>query len=633
MLARARRFRRLAAAVAAVAGVAVFAPGYAAAAPAQVISPGPYVLATSPSSVPGAASTYHPVTPFTAYRSNGRIAARHAVPMSLASVGGLPAAGSFSAVAVTVTVTRPTSSTSAAVFAPGTSGRIKVVTVPAKGAATGFTLVPVDSAGRLRARLSRGHANLRVDVDGYLSRGRGGVTFHPLAPASVLQTQGVAGGGTRRVSVVGAPKTGLPPNGRVAAVALAVTATRPTATTTVSAYPRGSRASTAPVVSARRGTTASGLAIVAVGRHGDVLLRNEHGQTRLSAAVEGYWTTDPTGSRFRSVTPTELYGGTTAGNAWRSIRVAGRAGVPSPAKASAAVLSITTGPPSGSATVTVAPARSGFPSHGPITVAAHHTVTTSVLNRLTGRDVHIYSTRRMRLTVSVVGWYGATASGVDVNANSACSTISTGAAFAVIGATTGTPYASPDAGCFHAAVVQAEALPAAPQFYMNLADPGKASAGHWNDGGPRACHVAHNYDIGCAYDYGYRAAQQAVGFASLQGAAAGSRWWVDVEIDNSWGSATIGEPGHRAANVADIQGALKYLGSHGYPTGIYTETAWWGPITGSPRTFSQVPVWGGGAGNPKNARANCKAVSITGGPALLAQWFKTQGGTDHDVAC
>jgi hypothetical protein len=632
MLSRARRFRRLAAAVVAVAGVGLAVPGYAAAAPAQVISPRPYVPTLSPSIVTGAASTYHLVTPFTAYRSTGRIPARHPVTMSLASHHGVPAAGGFTAVAVTVTVTRPTSSTVATVFAPGTSGSTKVVTVPAKGAATGFTLVPVDSAGRLQARLSRGHANLRVDVDGYLSTGSGGATFHPLPAASVLRPHRVGGGGTRRVSIIGAPKTGLPPNGRVAAVALAVTATRPTATTSVSAYPRGSLASTAPVLSARRGTTASGVAIVRVGTHGDVLLRNAHGHARLSAAVEGYWTTDPTGSSFRSVTPTELYGGTTAGNAWRSIRVARRAGVPSPARASAAVLSITTGPPSGSAAVTVAPARSGFPSSGPITVAAHHTVTTTVLTRLTGRDVLIYSTRRMRLTVSVIGWYGATASGVDVNADSACSTISSGSAFAVIGATVGKPFASPDAGCFQAAVVQAQGLAAAPQFYLNLADPGKASAGHWNDGGPRACHVTHNYAVGCAYDYGYRAAQQAVGFASSHGAAVGSRWWVDVETDNTWGSAS-GAPRHQAANVADIQGALKYLGSHHYPAGVYTETAWWGAITGDPGTFSHVPVWGGGAGSAKNARANCKAVSITGGPALLAQWFKTQGGIDHDVAC
>jgi hypothetical protein len=181
-------------------------------------------------------------------------------------------------------------------------------------------------------------------------------------------------------------------------------------------------------------------------------------------------------------------------------------------------------------------------------------------------------------------------------------------------------------------VAQAQGLRAAPQFYMNLADPGRASKQHWNHGGPKACYVAHNYDAGCAYDYGYLAAEQAVGFAQAHGMAAGSRWWVDVETDNSWGGK-LDAPAHHAANVADIKGALRYLATHGFPAGIYTETAWWSPITGSPSTFSQVPVWGGGAGSAKNARANCKAVSITGGPALLAQWFRTQGGVDHDVAC
>jgi hypothetical protein len=115
--------------------------------------------------------------------------------------------------------------------------------------------------------------------------------------------------------------------------------------------------------------------------------------------------------------------------------------------------------------------------------------------------------------------------------------------------------------------------------------------------------------------------------------AAGSRWWVDVETDNSWGSSTLGSPGHTKANVADIQGALRYLATHGLPAGIYTETNWWAPITGSSTAFSAVPVWGGGADSAANARANCKAVSITGGPALLAQWFTKQGGIDHDVAC
>jgi hypothetical protein len=556
------------------------------------------------------------------------------VTVSLGSTGRLPAAGSFTAVAVSVTVSHPTAATAAAVLAPHAAAATRVVTAPAKRVATGFTVVPVDSTGRLRARLSKGHADLRIDVLGYLSDVGAGDMFHPLAPATVLKAHRVSGHGTRRVSVVGAPRTGLPPNGHVAAVALAVTASRPSASTTVTAYPRGSRASTSPVVSAHHGTTTSGLTVVGVGAHGDVALRNAHGHATLSAVVEGYWTTDPIGSSFRSVTPTELYEGSTAANAWRSVRVTGRAGLPARSGVSAAMLSITVGPSSHSGSLVVAPTRQGFPARGAVSVAAHTTVTTSVLARISHADVRIYASRRMPIAVSVIGWYGATANGVDVNAGpgSCASGLDGGARFALIRATSGVPYTSADADCFATDLAMAQHLPAAPQFYMNLADPGKASAGHWNDGGPKACHVTHNYDPSCAYDYGYRAAAQAVGFARSQGMAAGSRWWVDVETDNTWGSKERALPGHHAANAADIQGALRYLKAHGFPAGVYTETSWWGPITGSSTAFSHTPVWGGGADSPKNARANCKAVSITGGPALVAQWFVDKTD-DHDIAC
>jgi hypothetical protein len=297
---------------------------------------------------------------------------------------------------------------------------------------------------------------------------------------------------------------------------------------------------------------------------------------------------------------------------------------------SAAVLSITTGPPSGSAYLTVAPTRRGFPSSGPVTVAARSAATNLVVSRLSGPTVHVYASRHMRMTVRVVGYYGPTASGTDVSCSSS---LMSGSTFAVIRATSGQPYSDADTTCFHNALTAAAQLPAAPQFYLNLADPGKASAGHWNAGGPRSCHVAKDYDLGCAYDYGYEAARQAVGFAASQGAAAGSRWWVDVETDNSWGNRHLSDPpGHTAANVADINGALHYLSAHGYPSGIYTETAWWNAITDSSKAFSSVPVWGGGADSAANARANCRQVSITGGPALLSQWFVTKS-VDHDIAC
>ncbi len=634
---RAPRSRRLAVAVVAAAGVGLALPAHASAAlePVGHALHGPAATTTTPATSAATAepfSAYHPLTRFTGYTSAGRVSPGHWVSVAVAGRGGVPAAGGFNALATTIIVSHATRRTTVAVSAPGTPSSTRVVTAQTSRTASGFALAAANAAGVTRFRLTGGHARVQVLVLGYQQAGSTGASFHPLAPASVLSPHRVAGGHSRLVPIVGSARTGLPSNGHVAAVALAVTVSRPTATTTVTANARGtSLSSGAVVVTAHRATTTSGLAIVRMGNHAALRLHNAHGHATLSAQVEGYWTTDPTGSFSRAVTPTIVYDGKTAANAWRTVSVAGQLGLRA-SQLSAAVLSITTGPPAAPAYLTVAPARTGFPTSGPIAVAAHSPATSVVVSRLSGPSVHVYANRRMRLTIRVVGYYGPTASGTDVS--SSCSgSLTSGARFAVVQATNGKPYSTVDPSCFATELAAAARLPGAPEFYLNLADPGKASAGHWNDGGPKACHVAKNYDLGCAYDYGYQAAKQAVGFAASQGAASGSRWWVDVETDNSWGNRHLTDPpAHAEANIADIQGALHYLGAHGYPAGVYTETAWWNPITGGSKRLSNVPVWGGGADSAANARANCKQVSITGGPALLSQWF-VKRSVDHDVAC
>jgi hypothetical protein len=198
-------------------------------------------------------------------------------------------------------------------------------------------------------------------------------------------------------------------------------------------------------------------------------------------------------------------------------------------------------------------------------------------------------------------------------------------AFGVIGTTEGKPYyPSP---CLSSEYSWASSLTYRPQYYVNLADPGHKSA-HWAKGGPRKCSRSTKYDAGCAYDYGYEAAQTAWGYVGSTGATGKGRWWVDVETDNTWGVTRSGV----AANVAVIRGAIDALRSHsGVSAGIYTETVWWEIITGDSRAFSGTAVWGGGAGSKKHARENCRPHSITGGPALLAQWIT--GGVDHDIVC
>jgi hypothetical protein len=215
--------------------------------------------------------------------------------------------------------------------------------------------------------------------------------------------------------------------------------------------------------------------------------------------------------------------------------------------------------------------------------------------------------------------------GRDVGDDSCSSSLGSNAAFGVVATTAGRPYyASP---CLSSEYAWASGLDYRPEFYVNLADPGHRSS-HWGQGGPQTCHRSAKYGVGCAFDYGYEAAAAAWGYARSAGASGTGRWWLDVEIDNTWGYSEAGI----AANVAVIRGALQELRSHPHVSaGIYTETVWWDYITGNTRSFDTTAVWGGGAGSKRHASENCLAHSITGGPALLAQWIA--GGIDHDIAC
>jgi hypothetical protein len=215
--------------------------------------------------------------------------------------------------------------------------------------------------------------------------------------------------------------------------------------------------------------------------------------------------------------------------------------------------------------------------------------------------------------------------GYDVGHLSCSSTLPAGGSFGVVGTTAGRPFhPSP---CFATEYSWASGLTYRPQYYVNLANPGHKSS-HWGHGGPRACHRKPKYDAGCAYDYGFETAKGAWRTARFAGSSGRGRWWLDVEIDNTWGTSHAGI----AANIADIRGALRYLRHRSHAAvGIYTETLWWAFITNNSRRFAAVAVWGGGAGSRHNARQNCRKHSITGGPALLAQWIV--GTVDHDIAC
>jgi hypothetical protein len=169
-----------------------------------------------------------------------------------------------------------------------------------------------------------------------------------------------------------------------------------------------------------------------------------------------------------------------------------------------------------------------------------------------------------------------------------------------------------------------------PAFYINTGNPGTLST-HWATlQAPKACadptSTASVNDTGCAYDYGWNAAQDAFSQASQQtspSAAAAAAWWLDVETANSW-------DGTPAANYSDIQGAIEYLQGQHVQVGVYSTRYQWGQITGGAAVA--VPNWVAGASSLKQAGAFCSpSYSFTGGPVSLVQYPSST--FDGDYRC
>jgi hypothetical protein len=224
---------------------------------------------------------------------------------------------------------------------------------------------------------------------------------------------------------------------------------------------------------------------------------------------------------------------------------------------------------------------------------------------------------------------------------------SLGGSFGIVGVNGGRPWGGNS--CAAAEFAWASGLANPPAVYMNTANPAPRSSFYWPASGssdPAACRdSASTTDPGCAYDYGWHAAADALSTqAKSIPNAAGLNWWLDVESGNSWNGDGI-------SNAADLQGAVDYLRSHGVPSvGLYSTGSQWAGITGGYSTstaggyadawaaqftalypMTSSPVWVAGLGSVSSASAAC-ATSFTGGPTWLAQYVDGSG-YDADLAC
>lgn len=225
--------------------------------------------------------------------------------------------------------------------------------------------------------------------------------------------------------------------------------------------------------------------------------------------------------------------------------------------------------------------------------------------------------------------------------------------FGVIGVNGGASFTSNP--CLAGQLGWAKSLPEPPAFYANTGNPGPAYSTHWPIGqwSPRVCSAAEPNSLGCSYDYGWNSAQDSFAKA-MDGAqalhhydrvtarqrVANVRWWLDVEILNSWQTLEKGYGPSRAYQLRDataLLGAVNALWSAGVQhVGIYSTRYQWALITGGSAVtqgwFTGNAAWLAGFVGVDNARAGCNRASFTGGPVLMTQYLAPDG-FDGNVWC
>lgn len=238
--------------------------------------------------------------------------------------------------------------------------------------------------------------------------------------------------------------------------------------------------------------------------------------------------------------------------------------------------------------------------------------------------------------------------GKDVSYPQCGTTLPQSGAFGIVGVNGGRAFSTNP--CLASQWAWASGRPNRPGVYVNTGNPAPTSSFYWSASGrrdPALCvDNRSTTDPGCAYNYGWHAAEHALRTGrGVDRAMTRGTWWLDVEVANSW-------HGDGAANAADLQGALDYLRSHGVRSvGIYSTAHQWKTITGGyssataagykaswrkafrPRyALESVPVWVATVEPTASAAERACGASFTGGPVTLVQ-FRDGSGLDADVVC
>ncbi|MET9434729.1 protease pro-enzyme activation domain-containing protein [Streptomyces sp. NPDC006551] len=305
------------------------------------------------------------------------VAANGTVKLRVAGSGGVPATG-VTAVVLNVTAVSPSATGHLIAYPSGTTRPTSSNMNWLKGQIVpNLVTVPVGKDGAVDLfNAGGGTTHFVADVSGYFSTEAGGSTYVPKGPARVLDTRNaigvagrtpVAGKGTVSLTVAGAG--GVPATGATAVV-LNVTATAPTSTGHLIAYPNGTAQPTASNINWLTGQTRPNMVVLPVGTDGKVNLHNAGlGTVHFIADVFGYYTAATDGGTFHTAGPSRLLDTRYALGTARNTPVPGGATLVlnvndghTLAKAKAVVLNVTVTAPTSNGFLTVWPDGTPLPN-------------------------------------------------------------------------------------------------------------------------------------------------------------------------------------------------------------------------------------------------------------------------------
>jgi hypothetical protein len=376
--------------------------------------------------IPRSKGTFHPVTPtrlLDTRTGNGapraRLAPGQTIELQVTGRGGVPASG-VSAVILNVTAVTPSSVGFVTLWPSGTLRPVASnLNLTAGDVRPNLVTVRVGASGRVSLYNANGSVDLVADLAGWYDRhdegGNSGSRYHPVHPARVLDTRigigrpagKVGPGGTVTLDIT--DQLGSPIPAGATAVTLNLTATDATTGTFITAWPAGQGRPLASNVNVGPNQTRPNLVTVRLRSDGSLSLYNNAGTVNLVADVQGWYDTDPDGSRFVPRSPNRLLdtrsGPAPGPGSTTELQVGGRAGIPP--TATATVLNLTAIKPTRAGFVTVHAADVARPTASNLNLSPGIDTPNLVTTRHSGAGlIRIYNdTGITHFAADISGWF------------------------------------------------------------------------------------------------------------------------------------------------------------------------------------------------------------------------------------